>query len=116
MTKRETQLKAVRLQKDLRETLPHKRHLSLLMGGFALGNKLVAGVPPTTPSLAVRVGTPLAFGTLSAIGGYTMGEKITDEIMGEEPPILPGQTTAYEMGKTAAGATGLVAFTFFSAK
>ena len=96
-----------------RDITPQAASVPTFMGGFALGNKLVAGVPPTTPlTLAVRVGTPLAFGTLSAIGGYTMGEKITDEIMGEEPPILPGQTTAYEMGKTAAGATAWLPLPF----
>jgi len=96
-----------------RDIIPQAASVPTFMGGFALGNQLVSGVPPTNPlTLAVRVGTPLAFGTLSAIGGYTMGEKITDEIMGEEPPILPGQTTAYEMGKTAAGATAWLPLPF----
>ena len=96
-----------------RDIIPQAASVPTFMGGFALGNQLVSGVPPTNPlTLAVRVGTPLVFGTLSAIGGYEMGEKITDQIMGEEPPILPGQTTAYEMGKTAAGATAWLPLPF----
>ena len=96
-----------------RDIIPQAASVPTFMGGFALGNQLVAGVPPTTPlTLAIRVGTPLALGTLSSIGGYTMGEKITDEIMGEEPPILPGHTASYEMGKTAAGATAWLPLPF----
>ena len=96
-----------------RDIIPQAASVPTFMGGFALGNQLVSGVPPTNPlTLAVRVGTPLVFGTLSAIGGYTLGEKVTEEIMGEEPPILPGQTSAYEMGKTAAGATAWLPLPF----
>lgn len=88
-----------------REAIPQAAAVPTFMGGFAAGQALTAGVPPVTlPTAAVRFGVPLVTGTLASIGGYFMGEQIRDEIMGEEPPMLPGQTAAYEAGKTAMGA------------
>ena len=88
-----------------REAIPQAAAVPTFMGGFAAGQALTAGVPPVTlPTAAVRFGVPLVTGTLASIGGYMMGEQIADEIMGEEPPMLPGQTAAYEAGKTAMGA------------
>tara|TARA_R110002124_G_scaffold195798_4_gene362854 strand:- start:992 stop:4849 length:3858 start_codon:yes stop_codon:yes gene_type:complete len=52
----------------------------------------------------------LVLGILGGLGGAftgaTGGQLLTDELLGEERLRLPGQTQAYEMGKTTAG--GLV--------
>ena len=96
-----------------REVIPTAASIPTFMGGYKVGSALVSGVPPTTPWTAgVRFGVPLAFGTLASIGGYFMGEKIADEVMGEEPPMLPGQQAAYEAGKTATGAAGWLLLPF----
>jgi len=96
-----------------REAIPQAAAVPTFMGGYSLGQTLTAGVPPVTlPTAAVRFGVPLITGTLASIGGYMMGEKIADEIMGEEPPMLPGQTAAYEAGKTAMGAAAWLPLPF----
>lgn len=96
-----------------REAIPQAAAVPTFMGGFAAGQALTAGVPPVTlPTAAVRFGVPLVTGTLASIGGYMMGEQIADEIMGEEPPMLPGQTAAYEAGKTAMGAAAWLPLPF----
>ena len=96
-----------------REVIPTATSIPTFMGGYKAGSALVSMVPPTTPWTAgIRFGVPLAFGTLASIGGYFMGEKIADEIMGEEPPMLPGQQAAYEAGKTATSAAGWLTLPF----
>jgi len=96
-----------------REAIPQAAAVPTFMGGYAAGQALTAGVPPVTlPTAAVRFGVPLLTGTLASIGGYMMGEQIADEIVGEEPPMLPGQTAAYEAGKTAMGAAAWLALPF----
>lgn len=100
-----------------REAIPQAAAVPTFMGGYSLGQTLTAGVPPVTlPTAAVRFGVPLITGTLASIGGYMMGEQITDEIMGEEPPMLPGQTAAYEAGKTAMGAAAWLPLPFMVPK
>ena len=37
------------------------------------------------------------------VGGDIAGDKIAKSVFGPEPPMLPGMTTEYEMGKTLAG-------------
>lgn len=100
-----------------REAIPQAAAVPTFMGGFAAGQALTSGVPPVTlPTAAIRFGVPLLTGTLASIGGYMMGEQIADEIMGEEPPMLPGQTAAYESGKTAMGAVAWLPLPFMVPK
>jgi hypothetical protein len=100
-----------------REAIPQAAAVPTFMGGFAAGQALTSGVPPVTlPTAALRFGVPLITGTLASIGGYFMGEQIADEIMGEEPPMLPGQTAAYEAGKTAMGAAAWLPLPFMVPK
>tara|TARA_R100001463_G_scaffold2919_2_gene12127 strand:+ start:6692 stop:10612 length:3921 start_codon:yes stop_codon:yes gene_type:complete len=96
-----------------REALPTAGSIPSFMAGYKLGNVLVSGVPPLTPWTAgIRFGVPLITGTLASIGGYDMGKRITEKIMGEEPPMLPGQTASYEAGKTAMSAAGWLTLPF----
>ena len=53
---------------------------------------------------------------LGSIGGYYVGEQVADELLGDEVPMLPGQTAAYEAGKTAAGAAAWLPFPFLLPK
>lgn len=88
-----------------REIVPQAASVPTFMGGFSVGQSMVAGVPPTTvPTAIVKFGVPLTMGTISAIGGYLLGEKINDQILGDERVMLPHHQEAYEAGKTAAGA------------
>ena len=100
-----------------RDIIPQAASVPTFMGGYALGQTLVAGVPPVSPpTAAIRFGTPIVTGVLGSIGGYFVGEQIADELLGEEVPMLPGQTAAYEAGKTAAGAAAWLPFPFLLPK
>ena len=70
-------------------------------GGFMAGARAGAALP--IPHPLVKAGASLISGIVGAVGGYEGGEAITDELLGPERPLLPGQTAAYEQGKTAAG-------------
>ena len=87
-----------------REAIPAIASVPTFMGGFALGQTAVAGVPPVGPAAVLRFGLPFVTGTIGAGIGYFVGEQVNDAIQGEESPILPGTAAAYEAGKTAAGA------------
>jgi hypothetical protein len=87
-----------------REIIPAAASVPTFMGGFALGQTAVAGVPPVGPAAVLRFGLPFVTGTIGAGLGYFVGEQVNDAIQGEESPILPGTAAAYEAGKTAAGA------------
>lgn len=87
-----------------REAIPAAASVPTFMGGFALGQTAVAGVPPVGPAAVLRFGLPFVTGTIGAGLGYFVGEQVNDAIQGEESPILPGTAAAYEAGKTAAGA------------
>ena len=87
-----------------REIIPAAASVPTFMGGFALGQTAVAGVPPVGPAAVLRFGLPFVTGTVGAGLGYFVGEQVNDAIQGEESPILPGTAAAYEAGKTAAGA------------
>ena len=105
------------VQGAMREAIPQAAAVPTFMGGFAAGQALTSGVPPVTlPTAAIRFGVPLLTGTLASMGGYFMGEQIRDEIQGEEPPLLPGQTAAYEAGKTAMGAVAWLPLPFIVPK
>ena len=57
-----------------REIVPQAASVPTFMGGFSVGQSMVAGVPPTTvPTAIVKFGVPLTMGTISAIGGYLLG-------------------------------------------
>jgi len=87
-----------------REAIPAVASLPTFMGGYAAGNYLVAGVPPIGPGAVLRFGVPLITGMGASALGYMLGEKVNTAIQGEESPILPGTSAAYEAGKTAVGA------------
>jgi hypothetical protein len=96
-----------------REIIPQAASVPSFMGGFAAGQTMVSGVPPVTvPTAIIRFGVPLVTGTLTSLGGYTLGEKIADETLGEERVLLPNQQAAYESGKTAAGALAWLSMPF----
>ena len=92
------------LKGAMREAIPIASTVPTFMGGYAAGNYLVAGVPPIGPGAILRFGLPLATGSITAGLGYFVGEEVNKAIQGEESPILPGTSAAYEAGKTAVGA------------
>lgn len=101
------------LQGMKKEAIPTAASVPTFMGGYALGSKLVSAVPPTTlPTAAIRLGVPLVTGTLGAIGGYILGEEVADEVLSDEPVILPIHREKYEAGRTATGVLGFAAMPF----
>ena len=92
------------LKGAIREAIPAAASLPTFMGGYAAGNYLVSAVPPIGPGAAIRFGVPLITGMGASALGYMLGEKVNTAIQGEESPILPGTSAAYEAGKTAVGA------------
>ncbi len=70
-------------------------------GGFMAGARATGALP--IPHPLAKAGAGLIGGIVGAIAGYEGGEALTDELLGPERPLLPGQTAAYEQGKTAAG-------------
>jgi len=96
-----------------RDIIPQATSVPTFMGGFAAGQAAVAAVPPVTiPTAIIRFGVPLVSGTVAAIGGYALGEEITEKALGEERILLPNQQAAYEAGKTAAGAVAWLPMPF----
>ena len=92
------------LKGAMREAIPIAATVPTFMGGFSAGQYAVAGVPPVGPAAILRFGLPLVAGTAAAGLGYFVGEKVNEAIQGEESPIMPGTSAAYEAGKTAVGA------------
>jgi hypothetical protein len=80
-----------------REALPQAGGFA----GFMAGARALGSLP--IPNPLGRAGAGLVGGVIGALAGYEGGEALTDELLGPERPLLPGQTTAYEQGKTAAG-------------
>jgi hypothetical protein len=70
-------------------------------GGFIAGARATSALP--IPHPLVKAGVGLIGGIVGAIAGYEGGEALTDELLGPERPLLPGQTAAYEQGKTGMG-------------
>jgi hypothetical protein len=70
-------------------------------GGFMAGARATSALP--IPHPLVKAGVGLIGGILGTIAGYEGGEALTDELLGPERPLLPGQTATYEQGKTAMG-------------
>jgi hypothetical protein len=101
------------LQGMKKEAIPTAASVPTFMGGYTLGSKLVSGVAPTTvPTAAVRLGFPLLTGTLGGIGGYILGAEVADEVLSDEPVILPIHREKYEAGRTATGVLGFAAMPF----
>ena len=74
--------------------------------GMNIGNVLVSGVPPVTPwTAAVRFGVPIITGAAGYMGLSMAGDAATEQLMGREPIMVPGQDSAdYKAGKAAADA------------
>jgi hypothetical protein len=70
-------------------------------GGFMAGARATSALP--IPHPLVKAGVGLIGGIVGAIAGYEGGAALTDELIGPERPLLPGQTAAYEQGKTSMG-------------
>ena len=90
----------------MREILPQSLSVA---GGFKGGQKLMS-VAPKHPYVQAGAGIVGFLGGMF-VGGET-GKVITDVTMGEERPHTPGQTAAYEQGKTAAGVIGWLPLPF----
>ena len=100
-----------------REIIPAASSVPGFMAGYKAGNVAVAGVPPVTfPTAAIRILTPFVTGMLGSLASYTVGEEVTEAIMGEESPILPGTSAAYEAGRTSAGALAWLPMPFMVPK
>lgn len=84
------------------------------LGGFMTGIKAGSKVPIVHP--IAKGAFVLGSGIVGSLAGYKGGELLTDELIGEESPMLPGQTSAYESGKTAAGALAWLPFPFMISK
>ena len=86
-----------------RRALPSAGFATGFYGGMKAGNIALAGVPPVTiPTAILRVGGPLVTGIIGGMGLSAAGEYATDQMMGEEPIIIPGTKANYEAGKTFA--------------
>jgi len=93
-----------------REVAPQAGAFTGFMGGAKLGAR--APIPhPLAKGLAV-----LGSGIVGSIFGYEGGELLTDELLGPERPLLPGQRAAYEQGKTAAGVLAFLPLPFAISK
>ena len=84
------------------------------LAGFMTTAKLAAKAPIPNP-LAKGVFV-LGSGVVGSLLSYKGGELLTDSLIGPEKPMLPGQTAAYESGKTAAGVLGWLPFPFMLSK
>jgi hypothetical protein len=82
--------------------------------GFMTGAKLGARAP--IPHPLAKGAAVLGSGILGSLFGYGGAELLTDELLGPERPLLPGQTAAYEMGKTAAGVATWLPLPFMVSK
>lgn len=78
--------------------------------GFVTGARTGATLAPPHPLAKLAGGT--IGGIIGSIFGYKGGELLTDQILGPERPLLPGQTAAYEQGKTAANVAAFLPMPF----
>jgi hypothetical protein len=79
-------------------------------GGFMAGVRVGGALP--IPHPLGKAGAGLVGGIIGSIMGYEGGEALTDQLIGPERPLLPGQTAAYEQGKTAAGVAAFLPLPF----
>jgi hypothetical protein len=79
-------------------------------GGFMAGARATSALP--IPHPLVKAGVGLIGGVIGAIAGYEGGEALTDQLLGPERPLLPGQTAAYEQAKTTMGVLAWMPLSF----
>ena len=84
------------------------------LAGFMTSAKLAAKAP--IPNPLAKGAFVLGSGIVGSLFSYKGGELLTDSLIGPESPMLPGQTAAYESGKTLAGVTGWLPFPFMLSK
>lgn len=84
------------------------------LGGFMAGARATSTLPIYHP--LVKAGVGLIGGVVGAIAGYEGGEALTDQLIGPERPLLPGQTAAYEQGKTGMGVLAWMPLPFMVSK
>ena len=100
-----------------RDLIPQGFSLTGAIGGAKAGYRLQQPIPPVGPgAVAAKFGIPLVTTIFGAFGGYEAGEALTEGLFGEEKPLLPGTTAAYEAGKTAAGALAWMPMPYMIAK
>ena len=80
------------------------------LGGFMAGARATSALP--IPHPLVKAGVGLIGGVIGAIAGYEGGEALTDQLLGPERPLLPGQTAAYEQAKTTMGVLAWMPLSF----
>jgi hypothetical protein len=100
-----------------RDLMPQGFSMAGAYAGAKLGYKLQQPIPPVGPgAVALKFGIPLVTTVVGAFGGYETGEALTEGLFGDEKPLLPGTTAAYEAGKTAAGALAWMPMPFMISK
>ena len=93
------------LQGMAREAAPAIAGSAGFFKGVQVGNKLVSGVPPTSPAgAATRIGVPIITGLGFAIGADLATRAGQEAVIGDEPLFVPGTKEAFEAGKTTMGA------------
>ncbi len=84
-----------------------------MYAGAKTANRLASGLPPVGPfSAAARILAPLTGGLIGGVAGGSLGEYVSEEIFGEESPILPGTSAAFEAGKMTPYAVAAIPFPF----
>ena len=79
-------------------------------GAFVAGARAGAKLPIPHPLGRLAAATVTGIG--ASLLGYKGGELLTDAVLGPERPLLPGQTAAYEQGKTAASVVAFLPMPF----
>jgi hypothetical protein len=77
-----------------------------ILGGYLSAEGAIAGAKFGASKFKYGRGKLLGGGVgflTGLFGGDTLGQNITKALIGPEPPMLPGMTSEYEMGKTLAG-------------
>ena len=79
-------------------------------GTFIAGARAGAALP--IPHPLGRLAAAAVTGIGASLLGYKGGELLTDAVLGPERPLLPGQTAAYEQGKTTASVAAFLPMPF----
>ena len=100
-----------------REIMPQSAGFAGGLAGARAGYAMQAPIPATSPAtVAVKAAIPIVTGTAGFLGLYEAGKVGTDFLLGDEAPVLPGTTAAYESGKTTAGALAWLPMPFLVGK